>query len=160
MWQKCPVGLLSSVLYWSGGWGLLDTYFLPSQVNLIILGTFLTTTKISMYLLETNYCMWLKKNYFNVPQLLASLVISAVVGIVGMIVTGTSRSFNIWIWNVKLQDGKTSKYHKYLQVLAWRPLQRWEGGRGLPSPTVLLPCPYSLAIRPSGRGVCLKLWFP
>ena len=37
MWQKCPVGLLSSVLYWSGGWGLLDTYFLPSQVNLIIL---------------------------------------------------------------------------------------------------------------------------
>jgi len=50
-------GLLSSILYWSGGWGLLDTYFLPSQP-------------------------------------LASLVISAVVGIVGMMVTGTSRSLH------------------------------------------------------------------
>jgi len=51
------LGLLSSVLYWSGGWGLLDTYFLPSQ-------------------------------------LLGSLVLSAVVGILGMVLVGTSRSLH------------------------------------------------------------------
>ena len=26
------LGLISSVLYWAGGWGLLDTYVLPDQV--------------------------------------------------------------------------------------------------------------------------------
>jgi len=51
------LGLLSSVLYWSGVWGILDNYFLPAQP-------------------------------------LASLVLSAVVGIVGMMVTGTSRSLH------------------------------------------------------------------
>ena len=121
---------------------------------------FLITTKRCDFFKQR---IWLSSSkYFNFDQPLASLVISAVVGIVGMMVTGTSRflkSMSTENCHSILNSPAVKKWIQYLQVLARRPLQGREGGRGLPPPALLLPCPDSLAIRTSGGGVCVKLWF-
>ena len=81
MLDRATAGLLSSIFFWAGGWNLIDAYFYHDQVIFVNKNL----SALSKHHYESQYFL---------AQPFVSKMLSAVIGVVGMMVMGVSRSLH------------------------------------------------------------------